>query len=253
MAEDGAIVEVSTVAFEGAMQRLKQGVHSGFIDPLYGTLTYQARMLSAKCQEFTPPRNVGKGNAAVMRDLGRIYFPQSPKTYKEKSIRRIVMNDDRAAWDAASPRFSGSIRNTRAIAFSEQWHQQNRNNRGRARNVRNVVTLGPQASLARAYMKKIKARVGWAKAGWNMGIIAFGGQVAANWIARHSVLRGKVTDGRNEPDPYVGVTNDTGWAQNNRGEGERIMRNAVNARIRDMYSYFDRMMKLAADKAQKAA
>ncbi len=253
MADDGAVIEVSTVAFEGAMQRLRSGVRSGLIDPLYGTLTYQARMLSAKCQEFTPPRNVGQGNAAVMRDLGRIYFPQSAKTYTSKSIRRIVMRDERAAWDKASPHFTGAIRNTRAIAFSEAWHQQNRNNRGRARSVKTVVTLGPQATLARNYMKKIKDRVGWAKAGWNMGIIAFGGQVAANWIARHSVLRGKITDGRSDPDPYVGVTNDTGWAQHNRGEGERIMRNAVNARIRDMYSYFERMMKLAADKAQKAA
>lgn len=250
---DGAVIEVSTVAFEGAMQRLRQGVRSGLIDPLYGTLTYQARMLSARCQDFTPPRNVGQGNAAVMRDLTRIYFPQSPKTYTNKSVRRIVMRDDRAAWDRASPNFSGPLRNTRAITFSESWHQQNRNNRGRGRSVKTVVTLGPQASLARAYMKKIKARVGWAKAGWNMGIIAFGGQVAEGWINRHSVLRGKITDGRSDPDPYVGVTNDTGWAQNNRGEGERIMRNAVNARIRDMYSYFERMMKLAAANAQKAA
>lgn len=257
MADDIIGVEVNTAAFEGAMQRLRKGVREGFIDPQYGTLTVQARLLAERCQVFTPPRNVGQGNAAVARDLTRIYAPQSAKTYTSKSIRRIVMRDDRDGWRSAAKNFGGPLRNTEAIGFSENWHQQNRDKRGRAYRGKygnlGKVTLGPQASLARAYMKKVLARVGWAKAGWNMGILAFGGRVAAGWIGRHSVIRGKITDGRLDPEPYVGVTNDTGWAQNNSAEGERIIRNAVNARIRDTYSYYERMMRLAASKAQKAA
>ena len=61
MADDG--IEVNTLAFEGAMQKLKSGVRQGFIDPAYGTLTVQARLLAERCQAFTPPRNVGQGNA----------------------------------------------------------------------------------------------------------------------------------------------------------------------------------------------
>ena len=68
-------------------------------------------------------------------------------------------------------------------------------------------------------------------------------------MARHSLNRGKIIDGRSDPDPYVSVTNDTGWAKSSGSEGDRIMRNAVNARIRDMYSYAERMCRLAAEKA----
>lgn len=259
MAEDGATVTINTVEFEAAMQRLRSGVRAGIIDPQYGTLTVQARLLSEKCQLLTPPRNVGQGNAAVMRDLSRVYFPQSAKTYRSKSIRRIIMRDDRAAWDAAAKNFAIPLKNTRAIDFSEGWHQQNKISRGRASGLANgkrgakanleVVTLGPQASLARAYMQKIKARVGWAKAGWSMGIVAFGGRVAANWVARHSIARGRVVDGRSAAEPFVQVGNDTGWAQYRGTEGERIVRNVIASRSRDMQAYFETMMRVAAQKA----
>lgn len=259
MADDVIGIEANTAVLEGAMMALRKGVRDGLIDPQYGTLGVQGRLLAQRCQDFTPPRNVGQGNVAVVRDLSRIYFPQSSKTYKNARMRKIVMNDDRAAWDRAAEHFTGNIalRGTRAIAFSEQWHRQNRDARGRA--VRGkyghigIVTLGPQGALAREYIKKVKARVGWARAGWNMGIIAFGGQVSAGWVARHSIIRGSVTDGRADYNPFVAFTNDTGWAKYNRGEGERIVRNATLARIRDISAYAERMTKLAAERAFKQA
>ncbi len=257
MTADG--IEVNTVAFEGAMQKLRSGVRQGFIDPNMGTLTVQARLLSERCADFTPPRNVGQGNAAVARDLTRIYFPQKESTYTSKTLRKVIRNDDRPAWNAAAKNFGSShgLRNTVAIGFSEGLHQQNRDKRGRAYKAKygniGFVTLGPQAKAARDYIKTVKKHVGWAKGGWNMGIVSFGGTVKAGWIARHSVARGKIIDGRSSDDPYIGVINNTGWAKNNNGEGDRIIRNAVNARIRDMYSYADRMMRLAAERAMKAA
>lgn len=257
MAGDG--IEVNTVAFEGAMQRLKAGVREGFINPQFGTLPVQARLLAERCQTFTPPRNVGQGNAAVVRDLSRIYYPVNAATFKNRSLQKIIRSDNRPAWDAAAAYFSSShgLRNTKAIGFSESRHAQFRDKRGRAQRGKygnyGQVTLGPEAKASRDYAKKVRARVGWARAGWNLGIQTFGGTVAVEWVNRHGVSRGAVKDGRNDRDPYIGIVNNTGWAKYNSSEGERIIRNAVNARIRDMQSYYERMMKLAADKAQKAA
>jgi hypothetical protein len=100
-------------------------------------------------------------------------------------------------------------------------------------------------------MGQVKKRVGWARAGWNMGIISFGGTISANWISRHGLNRGSIVDGRMDAAPYVRVVNDTGWAKYNAGgEGQRILRNAVSSRAADMQTYFNRMMLLAKAKAE---
>jgi hypothetical protein len=231
---------------------LRDGVRDGLIDPQYGTLTVQARLLAERCQTLTPPRDLAQGRAAVARDLTRIYRPLDARTFESKSLQKIVRTDNRASWDAASKHFPGPLRNTTAIGFSESWHSRWRTRRGRTGSPRKdnvgVVTLGAEAKQAREYLKRIQQRVGWAKAGWNMGILAFGGTVKNAWVSRHGVARGRVVDGRLDRNPFVQVVNDTGWAKTS-NEGDRILRNAVAARARDMDAYVTRMMKLAADRA----
>lgn len=249
---DGATIEVNTVEFEAAMQRLRDGVRRGIIDPAYGTLGVQGRLLAERAQTFTPPKNAGQGRAAATKDLMAVYWPVSHTTFREKSLRRIVQKDDRSAWNIVSRRFGGMspLRNTDAIGFSPERHARLRNRRGRVRSRRSnlgSVTLGPEGIKSRAYIKDILKRVGWAKAGWNAGIVGLGGVVKGAWISRHAQIRGRLFDGRNDPDPYIRVLNDTGWAQSRGGtEGNRILRNAIAARARDMQSYFDRMMRVAA-------
>jgi hypothetical protein len=256
---DAVTVEINSVAFEAAMQRLRRGVISGFIDPVYGTLPKQASLLAKRCQDFTPPRNVGQGKAAVARDLSVIFRPLDQRTFEDKRLRKIIREDNRPAWDAAARNFRGghNLRNTQAIPFSAEWHQRNRTRRGRAvagkgGNI-GVVTLGPSAKAARTYMKTIQGRVGWARAGWNAGIVGFGGAISAGWISKHGTVRGQAIDGRSSSDPFVRVINDTGWAKYGKGEGNRILRNAINARARDMESYVNRQMRLAAAKAMSSA
>jgi hypothetical protein len=247
----------NSVLYEAAMQRLRQGVKDGFIDPRYGTLAVQAELLSKRCQDFTPPRNVGQGRAAVVRDLTVIFKPISQTTFDNKGIRKIIRQDDRDGWNKAALNFGNEhqLRNTKAIGFSTAWHTQNRMSKGRGRRGKNgnigVVTLGPEARKVRSYISEKKQLVGWARAGWNMGIIAFGGTVSSGWISKHGMIRGAVVDGRTNASPYIRVLNDTGWAKYNAGgEGERILNNAVRSRAADMQTYFRSMMLLAKTKAE---
>ena len=253
-------VTVNTTEFEAGMQRLREGVRRGIMDPQYGTLPVQARLLAERCQVFTPPRSVGQGKAAVARDLTVIYRPLSHTTFENRSLKKIIRTNNMPAWDAAAQKFGGShnLNNTRAIPFSSDWHKRNRMSRGRGRRGKKgnlgFVTLGPEGRRARAYMKIIQKRVGWAKAGWNAGIIGFGGTVKGPWISNKGVGGGYFMDGTSSPDPFVKVGNTTSWAKyGSMGEGNRILGNAIRARARDMQTYFERMMRVAAAKAVKAA
>lgn len=250
-------IYVNTVQFEAAMQRLRQGVRSGFIDPQYGLLPTQARLLAERCATFTPPRNVGQGKAAVVRDMTNIYRPLSHTTFTNPGIKKIVRTDDRPAWNKVALNFRGThnLQNTTAMGFSTAWHKRNRTRRGRGVRAKygnlGFVTLGPEGRDARKYMGEKKKMVGWARAGWNQGIITFGGTVKTPWVSKHGLGQGFVVNGTSSPDPFVQVGNTTGWAKTS-NEGGRILRNAIVARSRDMESYFNRMMRLAANKAQAA-
>ena len=251
-------IEVNSTGFEAGMQRMRDGVRRGIIDPQYGTLPVQARLLAERCQDFTPPRNVGQGKAAVARDITNIFRPLMHTAFNDKGLRRIVRTDDRQAWNKISPRLSGShnLQNTTAIGFSSDFHQQNRNNRGRGPRAKygniGYVTLGPEARRVRQYLGHSKKRVGWARAGWNAGIVGFGGSVKAPWVSKHGIGGGWFDNGTQAIDPYCAVGNVTGWAKF-RKEGSRILRNAIAARARDMQVYFERMMRVAAAKAQNKA
>ncbi len=254
-----ATISVNSTEFEAGMQRLKQGVRDGFISQQYGTLPVQARLLAERCQDFTPPRSVGQGKAAVARDLTVIYRPLSHTTFEGPSLRKIIKTDNRPAWDAAAMNFKGShnLQNTKAIGFSSDWHERNKMSRGRGRRGKNgnlgVVTLGPEARRARAYIDIIKKRVGWARGGWNAGIIGFGGSVKAPWVSNKGMGGGWFQDGTSSPDPFVRVGNSTAWAKSGSGEGSRILANAISARARDMQAFFEHRMRAAANAATKAA
>jgi uncharacterized protein (UPF0335 family) len=241
---------LNSVPFEAAMQRLRAGVRKGLIDPGYGTLTVQGRLLAERCQAITPPASLAQGRKAVARDINKAFQPLTVETFDSPSIRRIIRTDDRDAWRSfAQHATQRTIRNTEAIDFSPAHHQKQRRSRGRVFNSGGVVTLGPQAAAVRKYIRTVQSRVGWAKAGWNIALLGLGGRPRDAWVARHSVNRGRFVDGRSSSDPFVQAINDTGWGRD-RNQSERIVRDAVRMRARDMQTFFNQQMRLAAAKAQ---
>jgi hypothetical protein len=252
-----ASMTVNTVQFEAAMQRLKQGVRSGFIDPQYGLLPTQARLLAARCQTFTPPQNVGQGRVKVAMDITNIFRPLSQTTFDNKAIKKIIRTDNRPEWDKLAVNLRGvhNLRGTRASSFyATTYKDRSRLTRGRSAKYGNIgyVTLGGEAQKVRKLIAQKKGMVGWARAGWNQGIISFGGKVEDKWVSKHGLGHGSAINGTSSPDPWIQVGNETGWARHS-NEGGRIIRNAIVARSRDMEAYFNRMMRLAAQKADPQA
>lgn len=254
---DGAFIEINTVEFEAAMQRLRAGIREGLIDPAQGALPVQARLLAEECQILTPPISQNgltpraTGERAVRRDIRRAFYPIDSSTFRTKRLRAIVQNDNRGAWYVVAQRMTKpELAKTQAIAFSESWHRSNRVSRGRMRQGtarsggKNLgfVTLGAQTNRVKEYMKKIVGRVGWARAGWNMGILLFGGKTPAAWISRHGVSGGSASFQSSGENPYVRVSNNTKWAQYNHQEGNRIVANAIASRAQHMQTYVTKMM-----------
>jgi len=244
---------VRTADFEAGMLRLEQGVKQGFVQPEYGTLPVQSRLLAERCQAFTPPSTAAEGRAAVTRDITGIFRPISSGIWREKQIRKIVRTDNREDWNALAKNLSAKsgLRDTTAVGFNPDVHQRLRNKRGfvnRGSRKGRWVTLGPESAKVKKYLAEIKKRVGWAKAGWNATILRFGGNISGGWLANHGQGHGRVNVNMNMPDPFVQSVNETGWAKYQNREGQRVIQNAVLARARDMQAYFERMMKLAADK-----
>lgn len=247
-------MEVNSAAFEQAMQRLRTGIRAGLIDPKFGTLPVQARLLAERCQTLTPPRSSKQGRDAVARDILGIFKPLQQSTWRDKSIRKIIRTDDRPAWAALSANFSKDtgLRNTTAISFAPALHQRMRNRRGfigRGARKTGAVTLGPEARRVKAYLRETQKRVGWAKAGWNLAIRRLGGVVAAAWIASKGDAGGTVTIDSSSSNPAIFVGNRTSWAGARGNEARRIVRTAIASRARDMQNYLERMMRLAVQKA----
>lgn len=274
---DTISVEVDSVAFESAMQRLRAAIKDQTMNPQYGLLPVQARLLAERCQSFTPPigRQAGRnrqtstatarqaGRIAIKRDLHRIFYPISHVTFQDKQLRKIVRTNDVLAWNAASKYFTKeALRNTRAIPFSASWHKVNRISRGRARGGGQwgnkpanlgFVTLGPEGQKARAYTKNtVEPRMGWARAGWNQGIMLNSGTVTEAWIARHGMGSGFCRKNLQEANPSIWVGNTTSWARyGSEGEGIRIIRNAIATRARDIEKHVANMEQVCAAAATK--
>lgn len=236
--------------FAYRLQRLRDLVRKGLVDPELGTLSKQAQLLSEHCMRLTPPKSVGQGKRRVKFDLNKIFHPVAVSDLNSKGLRKIVRIGDAQAWDAFARRVQrGPFAQTTAVEPSRDLHRANRDRRGRARKTK-FVTLYPQQSTLRDMIRAKQEKVGWARAGWLRGYLALGGTRAPDWVMRHAPGSGTFTDGRTLPDnPMVAVYNTTDWARYH-DEARRVVSDAMRARARAMQSYFEATMRLAAEGKQ---
>jgi len=230
--------------FAFRLGRVRDLVQRGLVDPELGTLRVQARLLTERCMALTPPKNQAQGKARVKFDINRIFHPVNPEDLNSPALRSLVRRSDQAAWNSASSHIGkGPLSGTTAVTPTEELHRLNRDRRGRAKRT-SYVTLWKQRGALNRLMKSVQARVGWAKAGWLNAYRALGGQRAPAWVTRHPNSPGRIIEGLSNPLPFVEVTNETKWA--GRAGSQAIVRQALAMRARDMKTYFEKMMGLAA-------
>ena len=241
-----SITEQRIDEFDFRLKRLSDLVRKGLVDPEIGTVSKQAQLLAEHCMMLTPPRSVSQGKTRVRLDVEKIFHPIRAEEMRSKSLYKIVRTGDAAAWDAFARNVrKGPLAQTRAIEPTKELHQANRDRRGRARRTK-FVTLQPSYGLLKKLVKDAQERVGWARAGWLRGYLGLGGKRAPSWVTRHAPGNGTLVDARTTPiNPFVAVTNLTGWAKRN-DEAKRIVSNSIAARARAMRSYFEATMKQAA-------
>jgi hypothetical protein len=230
----------------------------GLIDPALGLLSKQGQLLAEHCIKLTPPRDQAQGEHAVTRDLSFVAVGKDLHylehvieiTGTATNIRRTLRRKDGTQYivDVDIIDIGGG-----QIA---SFHNAHRDARGRIQgsaSKRNSATIGRNTARNKiwvpkevyaTYLQSLKARVGWAKAGWLYGYHALGGQRAEAWVRRLGAHRGTFTDGRSDTTrPFVAVTNTSGWGRG--PEADRVTLNAMRSRERAMDRYFQRMMELS--------
>lgn len=212
----------------------------------------QSRLFIEHVIGLTPPHSLKEGQIRTRADIAKAVKAFNVDTFRSERLEEIVDRRDFRAFEEYMQWVDNdALKNATAVAFSDDLHQSVRASRGRVlRNnmKRFVLGAGDRAKLA-AYVKKKLANVGLAKSGWVVAMWATGGTAAA-WITRH-LQRGQsdVVNRLDDPeDPSLTAINRSPWA-NNRGEGERILRNALRARVNAMESFMKRALARAAEAA----
>lgn len=215
----------------------------------------ESRLAMAQVIRLTPPKNKKQGEEAVARDLLKIFTPIDEEFLNivgsEHGVSGIDAwitasngKDVHLKWDRLDPSGSGMA----------NFHQQNRNRRGRTRKLKRADSGNAWYSPYvvsfddfKRYGDKTKARVGRRKAAWAKSLIALGGRAAA-WILRHmSGARGTVFMVLDPQNTSVTMSNFSPGIL----DDERIVRSALRIR----YQAMGRRLKLvlsgyAADVAQ---
>ncbi len=203
-------------------------------------------LLMRKIVDFTPPKTLAQGRAAVNRDIRKTMRPFDPALVRTEGVREIVARKNIEAFNLVAGRaHGGPLQGARAVPFSPEIHTSARNARGRVTtSQQNRVVLGSDAQLLKRYLKTIQDRVGWAKAGWLQALHLLG-ETAASYIERHSPGSGRVIDDRDNPDnPSITAVNRTPWAVR-KDEAQRIIGDAYDSRVVAIFSKVKTKLRLA--------
>lgn len=185
----------------------------------------QGRLLAEQIVKFTPPKDKKQGEAAVERDINRVFNPLDPDNFKP-SVARLIRSGDWEALQAFIDRIkTGPLVNKRVIAFTAALHRQNQASRGRVHKELPYVTA--EVDAVRDYIRSVKKHVGQGRGGWASAVEGLGGK-ASKWVSRHAGS-GELIDRADALSPSIEMINKSEWAKG--GDEGRIVQNAIRSRI----------------------
>lgn len=174
-------VQVETRKFEAALRQLAAATGKSFRQVVDQNSRLIAVNLAFQTQPFgNSVASRKQGEAAVMRDIGKVYRPAN-KVFDElkgqsedqaKGFYKAVKNGDYALAQDILRRSGIKDRNAEVGEFDEQWHRKSKNRRGTVSRHR-AALVTPDNKETKAYTKEVQRRVGYAKSGW----IAAGSQI----------------------------------------------------------------------------
>jgi hypothetical protein len=193
--------DVNASNFDNALRRYLQA----FPKETSAIITTQTRLLLTQLMNFTAPKSLAQGRAAVKRD---IYFAMTPVDFSRLTTRRmrqIARRQDVDAFQAIMQRVPGWKR-WRVEPFDPvKLHQNKRDSRGRIQHHKRVLVLDVKGH--KAYVKKRQNNVGIARAGYAAASRLVGAYLPS-WVARHGNRYGSVDDFRSShTHPRVRIQN----------------------------------------------
>jgi hypothetical protein len=203
-------------------------------------LRSQAKRFVELVIKLTPPRTLGQGRKAVKRDLGRAVFLLLPEKLWDPIIRRLVekrMHKGlQAFFDQLPPRAAGIFRRRQVVPGGDipRVHRINRDRRGRVHKDQRNAT--PDKAQWNRELRLRQRNVGLAKAGWLPAALALGATIPG-WIRRHRPRYGAV-DIQQGAKFQIVMTSHCNYIPGY----DRVVRFALNSRIRSMAADLKRLM-----------
>jgi hypothetical protein len=182
--------------------------------------------ISASSVEFSgaSPAARKMGEAAVIRDIARVYttasaiFKEVRATTTPEAARAFYRMVKRGEYNQAED-FLRKLKIRVSALQIQAWddgsrHRQLRSSQGRIAKGKRPIVIGDIDAL-RAYIKTVKARVGYTKSGWINAARQIQGAKGLSkvpqWIKKHSGP-GSARDGtRSGENPYIVLTNLVPW------------------------------------------
>jgi len=175
----------------------------------------EARLFAKQIIRLTPPKNRQQGEAAIDRDLMKLFEPVNSDWVDDLVIAHGHNNIDQ--WITSA---SGDPKHIKWTYLDntggpmKDFHNRNRDNRGRAYNLKRQrdpsVWYAPYVvgyDKFTEYAKRIKSHVGRRKAAWALSFERLGGSVS-NWIHRHvSGAKGEFHANQDPIRPSIVMTN----------------------------------------------
>ncbi len=200
----------------------------------------EAKRFLVQVNRYTPPKNKAQGEAAVEKDLRKIFTPVNEdflntvgSEHGVSAVDAWIFSEKRQAninlkWSRIDPSGAGMA----------DFHLKNRNARGRTNRLNPKANGSKIWSAAyivsfedfKNYAKKIKERVGRRRAAWGVSYAKLGGAFAG-WIGRHVGAGAKgqcVANLSNTTRPGVEMVNFAPGIM----DDQRIVQSALRARER---------------------